>query len=198
MIDNSAPATKTPTAAEQWSAGSYGAWLENLEPAPAAGDAADRQRPMRSVGFTISSIGYAIARRFHELLEPLGLEPRELGLLRTVASGEGLAQQTIAERIGLPPSRMVALVDTLEDRGLLERRRNREDRRAHAVYLTPQGREVLGRAFAIAVEQEQRLTGELNDEEREQLLQLIARVGVHVGIPPEFHAGMRHSAMADE
>jgi DNA-binding MarR family transcriptional regulator len=152
----------------------------------------------RSVGFTISTTGYALARRFRELLAPLHLEPREFALLRTVAGSEGVTQQAIAERMRVAPSRMVAFVDSLEDRGLLERRLNPNDRRVRALYLTAAGRDLLGRAFALAVEHEQRLTSDLSPDERQQLLDLLARVGAHVGIPPEVHAAMGHSALADE
>ncbi len=154
--------------------------------------------PYRSVGFTISTTGYAIARRFHEVLAPLGLEPREFALLRSVATSEGVTQQAIAERMGVAPSRMVAFVDSLEARGLLERRQNPDDRRARALYLTHAGSELLERAFAQAVRHEQMLTSELSAEEREQLLDLLARVGAQLGIPAGVHAGMGHSALADE
>jgi DNA-binding MarR family transcriptional regulator len=157
-----------------------------------------QEPPFRSVGFTISTTGYALAKRFHELLAPLGLLPREFALLRNVATSEGVTQQAIGERMGVAPSRMVAFVDALEERGLLERRQNPDDRRARALYLTPEGRALLERAFAVAVQHEQRLTSELSSEEREQLLDLLARVGAEVGIPPGVHVGMGHSAMADE
>lgn len=156
------------------------------------------ERPFRSVGFTISTTGYALARRFRELIAPLGLEPREFALLRTLAGSEGVTQQAIAEQMGVAPSRMVAFLDSLEERGLLERRQNPNDRRARALYLTTAGRELLGRAFALAAEHEQRLTSDLTGEERQQLFDLLARVGAHVGIPPGVHAGMGHSALADE
>ena len=152
----------------------------------------------QSVGFTISTIGYALAQAFRELLEPLGLEPKVFALLASVASSEGVTQQAIAERMRVAPSRMVAFVDSLEERGLLERRQNPDDRRARALYLTPAGRELLERAFAVANEREQRLTSDLTDEEREQLLELISRVGAHVGIPRGVQATMGHSALADE
>jgi DNA-binding MarR family transcriptional regulator len=154
--------------------------------------------PFRSVGFTISTTGYAIARRFRELLAPLGLEPKDFALLRGVAAAEGISQQAIGERMGAAPSRMVAFVDSLEKRGLLKRRQNPNDRRARALYLTAKGRKALERAFAVALEHEQRLCGNLSPQERQQLLDLLGRVGVQVGIPPGVHAGMGHSAMADE
>ena len=155
-------------------------------------------RPFRSVGFTISTTGYAVARRFRELLAPLGLEPRDFALLRTISMTEGVSQQAIGERMSVVPSRMVAFVDSLEQRGLLERRRNPDDRRAHALFLTAKGRKLLQRAVAVAVEHEQKLTSELSGEEREQLLDLLARVGSELGIPRGVHVGLGHSAMADE
>ena len=152
----------------------------------------------QSVGFTISTTGYALARAFRELLAPMGLEPKVFALLASVASSEGVTQQAIAERMRVAPSRMVAFVDSLEERGLLERRQNPDDRRARALYLTPEGRQMLTRAFAAANEHEQRLTSDLSDEERRQLLDMLSRVGAHVGIPRGVHAAMGHSALADE
>jgi DNA-binding MarR family transcriptional regulator len=152
----------------------------------------------RSVGFTISTTGYAIARLFRELLEPLGLEPREFALLRAVAAQEGVTQQAIAEQMGVAPSRMVAFVDTLEERGLLERRANPDDRRARALFLTAAGRKLLERAFAVAMSHEQRLSGDLTADERRVLLDLLARVGAHVGISPDANAATGHSALRDE
>jgi DNA-binding MarR family transcriptional regulator len=152
----------------------------------------------RSVGFTISTTGYAIARRFRELLAPLQLEPREFALLRNVAASEGISQQAIGERLGVAPSRMVAFVDSLEERGLLERRQNPDDRRARALFLTAAGRKLLTRAFQVAVGHEQALCQDLSEGERAQLLDLLSRVGGHVGIPAGVHIGMGHSALADE
>ena len=152
--------------------------------------------PFRSVGFTISSIGYAVARRFRELLAPAGLEPREFALLRAIGADEGQSQQTIGERLQIPPSRMVAFVDVLEQRGLVERRQNPTDRRARALFLTEPGRETLARAFTRAIEHERDLCADLSAEEREQLLDLLGHVAQRLGLPPRVHAA--HSALPDE
>lgn len=145
---------------------------------------------LRSVGFTISSSGYAIARGFRRTLAPLQLEPREFALLRAVGACEGQSQQAIGERLQIPASRMVAVVDALEARGLLERRQNQEDRRARALHLTDDGRGLLGRAFALAAAYESELCAELSAQEREQLLDLLARVGRQLGLPPDSHAAL--------
>ena len=81
---------------------------------------------------------------------------------------------------------------------MVERRQNPDDRRVRALFLTAAGRKCLKRAFAIAAAFEQELCRDLSADEREQLLDLLGRVGPAVGIPPGVHAGMGHSAMADE
>jgi DNA-binding MarR family transcriptional regulator len=151
-----------------------------------------------TVSFAISTTGYELARRFHELLAPFGLEPRDFGLLQGVAASEGDSQQAIGERINIAPSRMVAFIDSLERRGLLERRQNPNDRRARALFLTAEGRELLARAFQMADELERAATQGLSPTERDQLLELLARVGAHVGIPRDVHPGMPYSALRDE
>jgi DNA-binding MarR family transcriptional regulator len=179
---------------------SEGPWPGGL--APAAVDAVpsspDSGVPFRSVGFTLSSIGYAVARRFREILAPLELEPREFALLRAVGAAEGQTQQAIGGRLQIPPSRMVAFVDALEARGLLERRLNPEDRRTRALHLTDAGRDLLERAFALAAAHERDLCAGLSAAEREQLLDLLQRVGARLSLPPGVHAAHAHPALADE
>jgi DNA-binding MarR family transcriptional regulator len=157
---------------------------------------ADSSPPFRSVGFTISTIGYAVSRRFHEALKPLALEPRDFALLRAVGASEGQSQQAIGERLQIPASRMVAFVDALEARGLIERRHNPDDRRTRALHLTAAGHELLARAFALALGFEQGLCAGLSDAERDQLLELLQRVAEQLGLPTGVHAA--HAALVDE
>src|SRR5260370_27303057 len=91
---------------------------------------------------------------------------------------------------------MAPFTDAREARGLLERRRNPDDRRTRELHLTDAGRELLGRAFKLAVGHERDLCADLSAEEREQLLDLLQRVGERLGLPPGVHAA--HAALADE
>ena len=165
-----------------------------LEPIPVDGAHAP---PFRSVGFLASSIGYAVSRRFRQTLAPLELEPREFALLRAVSVAEGQSQQAIGERLQIPPSRMVAFVDALERRSLLERRHNPLDRRTRELHLTSAGRQLLERAFQLAAGLEQDLCADLSTPEREQLIGLMQRVGLQLGLPPGAHAAHAHPAMVD-
>lgn len=156
----------------------------------------NEHRPFRSVGFTLSSLGYAVSRRFHETLAPAGIDPREFSLLRAIGAEEGQSQQALGERLQIPPSRMVAFVDALEERGFVVRRPNPTDRRAHALYVTEAGMKLFAEAFARAVEFETELCAGLSAEEREQLLDLLGRVAKELDLEMGVHAA--HSALADQ
>jgi DNA-binding MarR family transcriptional regulator len=60
-------------------------------------------------------------------------------LRRLISWQPGQSQQAIARQLRIPPSRLVPLVDSLETRGVIERRRDPGDRRNHALYLTDEG-----------------------------------------------------------
>lgn len=147
-------------------------------------------RAPRIVGFLLSQLGFSASQRFHDALKPLGLHPREFLLLRFISASEGRSQQALASLLAVPPSRMVALVDHLEELGLVERRPDPHDRRVRALHLTDRGRVVLGRATKLALAHEQRLCSALGEQEREQLIDLLLRLqpelielrGVHPGL----------------
>lgn len=153
-------------------------------------------QPPRSVGFLISQLGFFSSKRFSEALEPVGIGPREFLLLRFVAASAGQSQQALAERLGVPASRMVALVDDLEDQGLVERRPDPDDRRVRGLHLTKEGSETLARAAQVAIEYEQKLCSPLEADERDELIDLLQKIqegqtelrGVHPGLSQE-HPG---------
>jgi DNA-binding MarR family transcriptional regulator len=147
-------------------------------------------RAPRSVGFLISQLGFFSSRRFTEALEPLGIGPRDFLLMRFVEASDGQSQQALADQLGIPPSRMVALVDHMEEMGLMERRPDPEDRRVRRLFLTRAGRSVLEKAGKIAIDYETQLCAGINRKEREQLIDLLQRLqvtqtdlgGVHPGM----------------
>jgi DNA-binding MarR family transcriptional regulator len=168
-----------------------------MEPSPSPSSAAASDRdlsltsdppaPFRAVGFMLSSLGHAVAATFSRRLAPLELEPREFALLRRIGVNEGGSQQAMGERLGIPASRMVALVDELQGRQLLERRPSPTDRRAHALHLTAAGKRLLGEATQLAAAFEGELTRELDAGERAVLVELLDRVAVQLGVPPGVH-----------
>src|SRR6476660_3224511 len=120
--------------------------------------------PFRSVAFMLSSLGYAISRRFHQALEPLELEPGEFALLRAVAANEGESQNALAERLHISPSWMVAIVDELEKRELLERKPHARDRRVRNLHLTVAGKKLLKQAEQRAQRFDRQVTDGLGQQ----------------------------------
>ncbi len=139
--------------------------------------------------FLLSQIGAHSGRLWTQRLAPFGLDPRHFVLLRHVAAEEGRSQQALGEALRIPPSRMVALVDDLEQRRLLERRPNPSDRRVRALYLTDDGRRLLGEVMKISAEHERDLTRGLDAPEREQLIALLTRLATSLGLIEGVHPG---------
>jgi len=147
---------------------------------------------MHGVTFTLSKLGFHVSRRFAEAIAPLGIVPPQAGILQLVGREPGQSQQALSKKIGVPPNRLVGLIDELEARELLRRERSPSDRRVFALHLTAQGEEMVERIRAIGVEHERAVTAALTDDEAQQLADLLRRVADEQGIAPGFHPGLRH------
>ena len=140
--------------------------------------------------FLLVQLGMQAARQFGEQLAPLGVEPRHVGMLTRLAANEGKAQQVIGELIGLNPTQMVFLVDELEGRGFVERRRNPADRRSYALYLTAAGRDMLSKVEEARRVHQARLGASLSKSEQEQLTELLRRIARDQGITEQSLPGI--------
>jgi DNA-binding MarR family transcriptional regulator len=141
--------------------------------------------------FLLTQIGTHAAARFAERIAELELTPPQTGLLRAVAVAPGQSQQALARHLGTPPSRLVALVDGLDERGLIERRRNPDDRRLHALHLTDAGFALLRRIAEVASDHDREMCAALSEEERGTLTKLLARIAADHGLTPGVHPGYR-------
>jgi DNA-binding MarR family transcriptional regulator len=146
--------------------------------------------PTDSVGFMLSTLGHAISRRFFRALEPLELHPREFAVLRAVKANDGQSQQALAEQLRIPPSRIVAIVDELESRGLVERRADPSDRRVRMLYVTNRGETMLHDAFNLVVQHEREISDALTTKERTQLLELLTRISASLDLPTNVHSAL--------
>jgi DNA-binding MarR family transcriptional regulator len=129
-----------------------------------------------AVGFLLSYNGQRMARTFAESLEPLGLRPPQFGLLRLIQAKPGSTQQELVSSSMIDPSSMVAVLDELEELGLVERRQNPADRRKHAVHLTDDGNDTLRRARKLADSVATRELAPLDAGERDTLKRLLRKL----------------------
>ena len=141
--------------------------------------------------FLLSQIGHHAAARFAERLAPLGLQNRHFGLLSHLAAADGQTQQQLADTLGIHRNVMVGLVDDLEDRGLVQRRRHPADRRAYALHLTPAARGLLGQAQHAADEHDAELLAGLDATDRARLTTLLQHIAGHARLSPGVHPTLR-------
>jgi DNA-binding MarR family transcriptional regulator len=139
----------------------------------------------------LSQVGAHASFKFAERLEPLGLKPPHVGILLVINHADGLSQQALGEKLGVFPSRLVALLDDLEGRSLVERRDSPVDRRSYALYLTEAGRRTLAEIDRIAREHQTTLCAALDESEKTQLARLLARIAADQGLTPGVHPGYR-------
>jgi DNA-binding MarR family transcriptional regulator len=123
-------------------------------------------------GFLIARAHLRMHGLFERALEPLGIQPRHFGALAVCAHTAG-SQQALASELGVSGTIVVELVDALEQRGFVERRRNSLDRRSYVIVPTPTGEVTLTRASEAAAELERRIAGVIGADGLAELTALL-------------------------
>lgn len=157
-----------------------------------AGPPISGDRAPSTLAFLLSQVGIHASQRFAERIAEVDLNPPLFRILNLIDAAEGRSQQAIGEAIQVPPSRMVALVDELEQRGLVERRPDPADRRVRALYLTRKGRNALTRGREIAEAHEQELTRGMSEADRTRLVKLLQKLVDEQAIGKGIHPGLSH------
>src|SRR5438445_13580030 len=119
------------------------------------------QLPQPGLAFLLSTRGWPSHALWSERLSRLGLDVRQAAMLLHVAAAEGKPQQVLVRSLRIPASRVVALVDDLEQRRLLQRRGDPADRRVRNLHLTPQGKRLVRQLTELSSAHEAQLCGGL-------------------------------------
>jgi DNA-binding MarR family transcriptional regulator len=128
------------------------------------------------LGYQLKHAFFALEELHDKHLAATGVNARELSVLLLLDGREPESQQQAAERLGVDRTTMVALLDSLEGKGLVVRQPDPGDRRRNVVALTDEGREVLRVATAASDEAERALLDRLSPAEARQLRGLLARL----------------------
>ena len=129
-----------------------------------------------STGFLLARLGFGFKAKAIARMEAAGYEIYDYSVLAIVAEGARETQATIAEALNVDPSRLVALLDGLEQRGLVERQRDPLDRRRHVVSITAAGKRELQRLREIVRKLEQEFLAPLDADERAMLNDLLRKL----------------------
>ena len=118
-------------------------------------------------------LGYALLMR---AFGDSGITPQRFSMLELIGCNPGLQQIHLGNALGLSRSAATLTIDFWEDRGCIERRADKSDRRSFEIYLTPHGEIELTRLRELVLESDLALTGGLTAEETAQLRQLLAKI----------------------
>lgn len=129
-----------------------------------------------STGFLVTRIHARMHREFMVALAPVGLEPRHYGCLTALSTTGPVSQAELARHVGVSGASMVQIVDELEARGLVERRRLPSDRRTQVLHLRPGTPQVLAEGAVLAAAAAHDLLGTLSQGQQERLMELLRRL----------------------
>jgi DNA-binding MarR family transcriptional regulator len=125
------------------------------------------------IGYRLRLAQQAVFRDFAASVSDLS--PGRAGMLMLIEANPGVTQSRLARAVELDRSTMVGVIDALEERGLIERRRG-TDRRTNGLWLTRSGRALIGRVKRRIQAHERRVAAHLSAHERAQLLALLAKL----------------------
>jgi MarR family transcriptional regulator, lower aerobic nicotinate degradation pathway regulator len=129
--------------------------------------------------FLLKRLGFAAKDSSHDAFEGTGLSAFHFAVLALLEEDPRETQAMIADALGYDRSHIVRLLDELEERELVARKRDPEDRRRHVVKLTPAGRTMLGRLRAVVRQLEDEFFAPLDAEQRTTLHGLLATLASH-------------------
>ena len=119
---------------------------------------------------------------FADEMSKVKLTPRQYAVLVSVAEHEGLSQTGLVDRTGIDRSTLADIIRRMLRKGLLQRKRTKEDARAYSVRLTEEGRSLLEAAAPGASRSEERLLAALPHDQRDAFLSALATIVKSMGV----------------
>jgi DNA-binding MarR family transcriptional regulator len=134
---------------------------------------------LKSTIFLLKRLGDLVKERAVPELVAAGCNPYQHAVLTLLGEGAADTQAQIADALGFDRSALVGVLDDLEEQGLIERQRDRNDRRRHVVSITPEGLRTVSRRRSVIGRIERDFLEPLDADERDQLHRLLLKLASH-------------------
>lgn len=128
------------------------------------------------VGYHLRRAHGAAFARFARVIADGQATPGQFGVLVLIDANPGLTQSALAKAVGIERSTMVAAIDGLEKRSLVERHPSPVDRRSYALELSARGRDLLAKLRGKVREHEDHITMGFSQGEKATLIRLLRRL----------------------
>ncbi|MDR3494281.1 MAG: MarR family transcriptional regulator [Ancalomicrobiaceae bacterium] len=169
---------QTPRAAR----GSDGRAVPEQSDAAAGHDKSVDMEPLtRSVGYQLRRAQLAVFYHFIHCFADYDIRPAQFSVMVLIDRNPGLNQSEIAAALGIKRTNFVALIDSLDRRGLATRMSTQSDRRSYALYLTDSGRTLVQELLRLQAEHEARIISRIGIDGRDKLVSLLADVTAAFG-----------------
>jgi MarR family transcriptional regulator, organic hydroperoxide resistance regulator len=127
------------------------------------------------LGYLLRRAQGAMHRDFMAAVATLGLTQKQCATLWLVHANPAVSQAEIATALGMDRATMMAVIDRLEDRGFVIRKRSSVDRRRQDLYLTPAGQATLKKAKKRISEHEDRFRAQFSQAELAALFEALKK-----------------------
>jgi len=128
------------------------------------------------MGFLLNRGAQRVRETYQAALEPLGIDGKEYGILLVLSGKGSISQHEIGKCTHIDRTTMVALIDDLEQKGLVERQEHPTDRRSHALVLTAKGKDLLPKAHKLSETAEKKFLSGLSAHEQKEVVQLLRKL----------------------
>lgn len=149
--------------------------LEDADPADAA-PPLDQSVLLSLVGYNCRRAYITIMPLFEKRMAKFELRPVDFTVLSLLKANPNINQKRLSKAINVSPPNLATLLDRLEQRDLVMRQRNPQDRRSQTLVLTAAGKSMCVKAEKTAAELEEKATEALSDAERAQLITLLQKI----------------------
>ncbi len=128
------------------------------------------------MGYNARRAALAVIEHFLVVMAPYGLRPVDFSVMSLIVHNPGITSRQLCAALGLLPPNLVGMVNTLQKRGLIERRPHPSDRRALALHPSEGGLALMRAAEPTATQLERRATAKLKAAETKTLLRLLRKI----------------------
>ena len=128
------------------------------------------------IGYNLRRAQISVFSDFEKTMKNVGITPGQFGVITLISANTGITQSALARAVGIERSTMVAVIDALEERNLLERHPSPIDRRSNALVLSSKGADLFKILKPMVLDHEERIAVDISSEEKTQLLQLLSKL----------------------